>query len=133
MDEPRLFDADEIDRRNRYVEPGERAKARRTDPDTSHAAAAAVTPGAGSVETAILRVLHERGAMTADEICLCLADRFPPTVKSAISRLVRRHDVRDTGYRRASLRGCEQAVWCLIDDFSAMRSILDVTVRDGVL
>lgn len=131
MDEPRLFDPDEIDRRNRYVEPGERAKARRTDPDTSRDAAAAVTVTAAGLALEILEAFHVHGALTDDELCGLLAHRYAPTVKTARSRLSGLGDLVDTGWRRKSVRGRLMIVWCL--DGDPLRPEETVRVRDGVL
>jgi len=47
-------------------------RARTSDPDTSHAAAASMTKGAKRQRDKILRILRERGAMTADELDVAL-------------------------------------------------------------
>ena len=96
-----------------YVEhtlPGMPA-ARRTDPDTSHAAAASITPG--RTERMILSLLYPALILTDDEICELLGSLHPPTVKSARSRLTKAGLLVDTGERRPSNRGRDQIVWRL--------------------
>ena len=76
--QPSLFDAPRV-----YTGPS-----RRTDPDTSRAAARSVGHGA---EQAILDVFRPGVAITDDEIAEALGYRglYPSTVKSARSRLAK--------------------------------------------
>lgn len=90
--------------------PRPSALARRTDPDTSKAAAASVGNG---LEPKILEVLDRRGPSTADEIVQALLPAYPPSCKSAISRLKNAGLVEDSGERRPSNRGRLQCVWRL--------------------
>lgn len=115
---------------NRYVEPSG-PRARRRDPDTSHAAATHVARGAGTLEVLILEQFVAHGTLTDDELCLWLRDHYPPTVKTARSRLSGLGDLVDTGWRRPSVRGRPQIVWCLTGD--PVRPEETVRVRDGVL
>lgn len=98
-----------------FVEP----RARRTDPDTSRAAAQAQT---GGVEAVILSTFayaahlwgRERGGLTDDDLAGILAkDFYGPTVKTARSRLSKRGLLIDSGARRKSARGRDQIVWRL--------------------
>ena len=82
---------------------------RRSDPPTSRAAAASVN--AGAVETLILEAFDQFGALTADELCDVLDGPFPPTVKSALSRLKNAGCLKDSGMRRPSNRGRLMVVW----------------------
>lgn len=86
--------------------------ARRTDPDTSHAAAASITPG--RCEDAIIDVFVRLDAeLTDDEIARWLPHLYPPTVKSARSRLTKCGTLIDTGRRAASDRGRAMIIWRL--------------------
>lgn len=86
---------------------------RRTDPDTSRAAAAAQKPAA--LEAEIVRVFEIDGGrgLTDDELARVLGARYSPTVKTARSRLTKRGVLVDTGQRRLSNRGRLMAVWQL--------------------
>jgi hypothetical protein len=81
---------------------------RHTDPETSRAAAASVTV---DTETIILYIFQGGGNWTDDELAAALPDRYPPTVKTARSRLTREGRLRDTGMRRLSGRGRQMIVW----------------------
>ena len=87
-------------------------QARAGDPSTSRDAAAAQRDPRG-VEAAILVAFADIGPCTDDELCDELACWYPPTVKSARSRLSKRGLLVDTGCTRPSLRGCQQKVWQL--------------------
>ena len=52
-----------------------------------------------------------RDGFTDDELCSYLNVRYPPTVKSARSRLSRAGYLRDSGVRRDSARGRPSIVW----------------------
>lgn len=82
-----------------------------TDPEPSRAAARAVT-GRG-VERAILDVFARHVDLTDDELAACLPERYPPTIKSARSRLSGSGHLVDTGMVRASNRGHDMTVWSL--------------------
>lgn len=105
MADPTLFDA------RRHVEPAF-LSARTTDPDTSVAAAASVTPG--RTERLILEAFRAGDAMTDDEIAAALAPMHAPTVKTARSRLSKAGFLADSGARRASRRGRDQIVWRVV-------------------
>lgn len=85
--------------------------ARASDPDTSHAAAARQRGGA---RPAILAAYRAHGPMCDDELAAVLPDFYPPTVKSARTRLSNDGFLVDTGDRRPSVRGCAQIVWALV-------------------
>ena len=87
----------------------EPALARVSDPDTSHVAARSVTPG--RTEAAILFVFARWPAMTDDGLCDRLIGHYPPTVKSARSRLTRAGLLVDSGERRMSERNRPMIVW----------------------
>jgi hypothetical protein len=85
-------------------------KARRRDPETSHEAARR----APNVEDVILEVLaNYRDGLTDDELCAELAKHYPPTVKSARSRLAKYGCLHDSGKRRLSLRNRSMVVWTM--------------------
>ena len=84
-------------------------RARRRDPDTSHAAAKAQSPSV--LEASILFAFAAFGPMTDDELCAHFADRHEPTVKTARSRASKRGELVDSGLRRPSRRGRDQIVW----------------------
>jgi hypothetical protein len=89
--------------------------ARYGDPDTAHQAARHIT---GRTEHQILdvfdlAVLTRRGGFTDDELCAALPRVYPPTVKSARSRLSRKGALVDSGGRRVSRRGVPMIVWVL--------------------
>lgn len=83
--------------------------ARASDPQTSHDAKRAVTPG--RTEAKILEVLGDF-YMTDDEIAYALRPMHGPTVKSARSRLTKAGLVVDAGFCRLSERGQRMTVWC---------------------
>ena len=88
-------------------------RARHTDPQTAHRAARSVS-GVG-LEESILVVfrgpLAGSEGLTDDDVCAMLPDRYPPSVKSARSRLTKAGLLVDSGRRRASNRGAEMIVW----------------------
>jgi len=84
---------------------------RNTDPETSRNAARSVA-GQG-VEREILEKFHAFGALTDDELAATLPDRYPPTVRTARSRLFRNGYLADSGAVRQSARGREMTVWTL--------------------
>jgi hypothetical protein len=95
----------------RKVSRGQSGQVRATDPDTSAAAARAIT---GRTEALILGKFRSMGcSMTDDELCDALPNHYPPTVKSARSRLSNHRLLVDSGERRLSYRGCQQIAWKL--------------------
>lgn len=87
---------------------------RRTDPDTSRAAAACQQPSALEAEIVNTFRLHRPHiGLTDDQLCRLLPDRYAPTVKTARSRLAKRGVLVDTGQRQRSNRGRDMAVWQL--------------------
>jgi hypothetical protein len=89
-----------------FAEPA----ARRTDPATSHAAAALVAAG---VEERIVAAFAEYGALTDDELTEALPEFYPPTVKTARSRLSKRGVLIPTGGTRMSFRNRAMTVWAV--------------------
>jgi hypothetical protein len=85
-----------------------RGKSRRGDPDTSRSAAAAIS---SSAEQAIRALYAIPRALTDDELAELLPEWFPPTLKSARSRLARDGFLCDSGERRLSGRGHPMIVW----------------------
>lgn len=83
-------------------------KVRHRDPTTSVLAARKQRGGA---EQTILDVLTVYGPMHADAICARREAWYPPTIVSAISRLVKKGSIRPTGETALSRRGCEQQVY----------------------
>lgn len=87
------------------------AIARRSDPETSHAAAASVGKG---VEHAILALFQTSGQWwTDDELAEHFPTIHPPTVKSARSRLTKAGFLADSGQRGISNRGRAMVIWRL--------------------
>ena len=84
-------------------------RARRMDPDTSHAAAGSVE--AWVTEDRILRTFAIHGSLTDDELCEKLPLWHPPTIKTARSRVAKRGLLVDSGERRPSMRGRDMVVW----------------------
>jgi hypothetical protein len=93
FEEPTLFDT--------------RGLARRTDPQTSHDAADTIGDQA---ERAIRRLYAIPRHLTDDEICDLLPELYPPTVKSARSRLTKAGFLVGWG-TEPSARGRAMTVW----------------------
>lgn len=84
--------------------------ARATNPGTSWAAAKSLTRG--RTEQAILDLFtHDGVELTDDEITTRLPAMYPPTVKSARSRLTNAGLLADADVRRRSSRGRLMIVW----------------------
>lgn len=81
------------------------------DPVTSVCAARSVDPG--RTERLILDTFAAAGrvGLTDDELVAVLVPLYPPTVKTARSRLSKRAHLVDSGRRRLSNRGRDQIVW----------------------
>lgn len=86
-------------------------RARRRDPDTSRHAAASITPG--RTEGAILDAFQVcADGMTDDDLVFVLGrDYYPPTVKTARSRLSKAGLLVPSGEVRRSNRGRDMIVW----------------------
>lgn len=80
-----------------------------SDPDTSRAAAESVDPK--PAETAILAEFDRFGMLNDDELCQQLPEFYPPTIRTARSRLAKAGVLVDSGTRRPSLRGRQMTVW----------------------
>jgi hypothetical protein len=80
---------------------------RASDPATSRAAAEQIT---GRTERQILAIFPAAGA-TDDELAALLPTVYPPTLKSARSRLANKRALVDSGTTRPSGRGCQMIVW----------------------
>ncbi len=119
-----LFDATTLPRKlPEGTDPMLRAVARRTDPDTSHAAAASVKELTKKQKAvlAILRVLTESmGGATDEQIADAYQtnlpwERLPEQSDSGLrtrrSELVRKGVVVDSGERRRNRAGRQCAVW----------------------
>jgi hypothetical protein len=90
--------------------------ARFTDPDTSQAAAASITPG--RTERLVLHAFRVHAydrdcGMNDDELVAYCPALHGPTAKSARSRLAKAGLLVDSGVRRKSNRGRDQIVWRL--------------------
>lgn len=83
-------------------------RTRHSDPVSSVLAARKQRGGA---EAAILDVLAVYGPLHADAICAHRPAWYPPTIRTAISRLVRKELIRPTGETALSDRGCEQMIY----------------------
>ena len=94
-------------------------RARAVDTQTALDAARSITPG--RTERQILDAFHREGyrkprhlrGFTDDELCAWMPTLYPPTVKSARSRLTNQGLLEDSGERRPSIRGRDQIVWRL--------------------
>lgn len=85
-------------------------KARNKDRATAHEAARR----APNLEDVILEVLASyRDGLTDDELCARLVKHYPPTVKSARSRLTKYGCLHDSGRRRQSNRARKMVVWTM--------------------
>ena len=110
------------------ADPFLRAAARRTDPDTSHAAAASVKDltGKQAAVLRIVRLLTERnGGATDEQIAAAYSvhipwDNLPEQSDSGLRtrrcELVRRGLVVDSGERRLNAAGRKCAVWTVVTD-----------------
>lgn len=104
-------------------------RVRHSDGDTSRQAAQAVAPGSGSLENDILHVFTVQArnhvlvglagltkgdvcGLTDDELCSFLT-AYPPTIKTARSRLSKRGFLVADGVRKNS-RGRDMTVWRLV-------------------
>lgn len=85
-------------------------RARANDPETSKAAANIVRPTAGWMEFRIMSAFDSYGPLTDDELTDALPEFYPPTVKSARSRLSKRGLLVPNG-TRPSHRGRDMTVW----------------------
>lgn len=87
------------------------ARARRSDPETSHNAAAAIGLG---VERAVYQCFRHYGPMHDDLLVERLnATIYGPTARSARSRLSKRGLLADSGDRAKSDRGRDSIIWRL--------------------
>ncbi len=92
-------------------------KARNSDPETSHAAAASVTlETLTQTQALVLQTLQTYGAMTDEELCMRIADvqRSPVSVSGVRTRrseLVAAGKVVDTGRRVPTRTGRQAIVW----------------------
>lgn len=98
---------------NKWVSGQSEAASRRTDPDTSRAAAASVN--AGAVETRILEAFEQFGWLSAFECADVLDDALESTVRTAVSRLGRSGALVKTGTTRLNRHGRQSQVWKLAD------------------
>ena len=88
-------------------------RARATDTVTALSAARSVTPGRTEARILAEFVVSPWRGFTDDEIADRLAPMYPPTVKTARSRLTGAGRLVDSGRRRLSNRGRDQIVWVL--------------------
>ena len=92
-------------------------KARNTDPETSHAAAASVTlETLTQTQALVLQMLQTHGAMTDEQLCMRIADdqRSPVSVSGVRTRrseLVAAGKIVDTGQRVPTRTGRQAIVW----------------------
>jgi hypothetical protein len=73
----------------------------------------------------ILAAFREWGAMCDDELCGVLDDQYPPTVKSARSRLSNDGLLVATGEIRESMRGAAMQVFDLAERCRAVETVRD--------
>lgn len=116
VNNPALFDAPA----QMSTPPGEprrlAAAVRRSDPDTSHEAAASITGFAASaLEREILDAFRTHGPMTDEQLTLGpMIHRYGPTVISSRSRLARAGKLRDTGTPGTTSRGRRATRWAAV-------------------
>ena len=110
------------------ADPFLRAAARRTDPDTSHAAAASVKDLTGK-QAAVLRIVRlltdRTGGATDEQIAAAYQTDLPwealpvqsdSGLRTRRCELVRRGLVADSGERRLNAAGRKCAVWVAVPD-----------------
>ncbi len=85
-------------------------RARRTDPRTSHEAAARVAPTAGATTARILALYRDLGPLTPFDCAIWLSDKHEATVRAAVGRLHKAGWLVETGEVRPSPSGCASAV-----------------------
>jgi hypothetical protein len=87
--------------------------ARRTDPPTSHAAAAAAGPGRSRLRRDILSLLRLAGprGLSDDQIAALLPDEDRATVARRRLDLVQKGLAEPTTRTRTTRRGCQAVVW----------------------
>jgi hypothetical protein len=105
QNQPDLFDRNEQD-----ISVTRRARARRTDPNTSHEAAASVRDIRGSQQQ-VLDQLKRFGAMTHEQICGRLPKMSVSGVRSRCNELVKRNLVRNTGSTATTKAGRRTIIW----------------------
>ena len=94
-------------------------RARNTDPETSHAAAASVTFETLTwMQALVLQTLHTHGPMTDEQLCVRIADdQEEPVSVSGVrtrrSELAAAGMVVDTGKRMPTRTGRQAIVWSL--------------------
>lgn len=92
-------------------------KARNTDPQTSHAAAASVTlETLTQTQALVLQTLQTHGPMTDEQLCMRIADvQHSPVSVSGVrtrrSELVAAGKIVDTGKRLRTRTGRQAIVW----------------------
>jgi len=90
------------------------ARARNSDPSTSHKAARSVRNLSGTM-LRILKVLEVHGPRTDDEIHTLGAFKdTPQSIRSRRAELVRMGKVADTGLTQKNERGRECAIWAAV-------------------
>ena len=95
-------------------EPEPKANARRTDPQTSHDAAAYVTPRVRNAQQVVLNALKVWGPMTDEELFKKVSAAHTMSdsgCRTRRSELVARGMVRNTGKSRTTVAGYRSIVW----------------------
>lgn len=109
-DEPALFDLDAAG----LEDEGAYAYARRTDPETSHAAAASVEPDViTALRARVLLELRRRGPMDDTQLVAAIQPEgySPSGIRTRRSELVDQGHVVDSGVRQKLLSGRFAIVW----------------------
>ena len=103
-------------------EDGQEARARTTDPDTSHEAAASTSKiKMTTVRISILKLLTDHGPMTDEQIWRGLEYEevrdltSPSGARTRRSELVAARKVRDTGLRGKGKTGRKMIVWAITE------------------
>jgi hypothetical protein len=97
-----------------HQKPIEKAHARRSDPDTSHASAAAFTEDRlTQIQRDVLDFFRSHGRATDEDIEDALSSKHPAfsTLRKRRTDLVQRGFLRDTGERRLNRNNRKMIVW----------------------
>ena len=90
-----------------------RAKARRTDPETSHEAAESLTSFTLSdMELRVMAALQQEGDMIAEDLCYVTGLPWQ-TLTPRLATLRRKGVIEDSGTKRKASSGRSQIIWRL--------------------
>ncbi len=93
-----------------HEEPAPRAHARRTDPETSHAAARGILPFIS--QDRVLGALKDLGPMIDEKLCTLLSEFHTPSrIRTARKELQEKGLVEDSGMLGKTTRGRNAVIW----------------------